>query len=193
MSYCKFGPDSDISLYAATQDPDNTPCWVLLTSAEEQPETFLSRQEVYDRLLTLRDEGRRVPDVALDRLQREMSERRRKIVRITPQLLYEILAPGPAVHMRCTRGIPANATFIGMSYDLASDCYNLCFESSEWDPVPYGERLPLQEVWYRRLRLAPLLDRAASMLADMPASPERDRWLEQWQELRGQLGEDDLW
>lgn len=69
MSYCKFGPDSDVYLYPSTQYPDNTPCWMLLTAAEEQPETLFSRRAVYDRLVALRNEGKRIPDAALERLR----------------------------------------------------------------------------------------------------------------------------
>lgn len=179
MSYCKFGADSDVYLYSSTQHPDSahikSDVWVLLAGAgEQQPEMLPTPRAAYDRLLSLRSEGKRVPEAALERLQEEMSARRRKIVRISPQLLYELLTPSPAVQMRCTKGLPANATFIGMTYDLERDCYGLCFESDEREPVPFNEFLPTQDVRYARFRLAPFLDKAASMLADAPESPERD-------------------
>lgn len=72
MSYCKFGPDSDVYLYSSTHYPDNTPCWALMIDSALEPETLFSRQAALDRLLALRNEGRRVPDAALERLQGEM-------------------------------------------------------------------------------------------------------------------------
>lgn len=72
MSYCRFGPDSDVYVYPSTWYIDNTPCWGLMTTPDQYPETLFSRQVIYDRLIALRNEGRRVPDAALERLRQEM-------------------------------------------------------------------------------------------------------------------------
>ena len=118
-----------------------------------------------------------------------MSEigRRRKLVRIAPELLYALLTSGPVMHVQCTEGLPEGATYIGMSYDIQRDCYSLCFESDVWEPVPFGWELPTQNVQYRRWELRPLFDQAAVWVSEMPQTVERDRWLKTWCVMRGQM------
>ena len=79
-----------------------------------------------------------------------MREYRRKVVRISPLLLHDMLTVGTAVCIQCTEGLPVDAEFIGMSYDSARDCYALCFQSASWQLVSYGEQLPEQRITFTR-------------------------------------------
>lgn len=201
MSYCKFGPDSDVYVYPSTHYPDNMPCWVLMLDAAQEPEILFSRQEIYDRLIALRGEGRRMPDTALERLQQEMEdearnkkmsepvknkERRYKVVYIHPTLLCDLFAAGPPTYTQCIEGLPPDARFVTQHYDLQRDAHGLIFESDTWEPVPFGETLPVHRVTYRLFNVLSLLEQAETLISTS-YDPQANQWLAQWRELKKEL------
>lgn len=117
----------------------------------------------------------------------ELRGRRRKLVSITTWLLHYLLSPGPAIQLQCTEGLPRDARFIGLTYDFQRDNYALCFESDEWEPVPLFAPLPNLNIQYMRWELRPMFDQAAAWISELPSTKERDRWLEEWRDLRERM------
>jgi hypothetical protein len=76
--------------------------------------------------------------------------RRRKIVPISPALLYELFTVGTTLHITCTEGLPAGARFVGHDYDVLRDRHFLVFEADEWELILEAERLPTLNVAYLR-------------------------------------------
>ena len=121
-----------------------------------------------------------------------MNERRRKIVPISPLLLFDLFATSDrAMTIRCTEGLPADARFIGHGYDMQRDMHYLVFESDVWEPVPEFELLPVFVPQFTRYTLAPLLEQAAELIASEwdGASPDSagQRWLYDYEQFRGVL------
>jgi hypothetical protein len=66
MAYARTGPDSDVYCFYDGR------CWWLHASGTGDGEVLRTREALRDRLLELRDEGLRVPQDALDRLDWEI-------------------------------------------------------------------------------------------------------------------------
>lgn len=113
-------------------------------------------------------------------------ERRYRLVFITPDLLYSLLAVGSAVCVQCIEGLPSDARFISQYYDFLRDTYGLVFESNEWGPVPFGQELPIQRVTYRSFSVLSLLEQAESLIS-ASYDPQANQWLAQWRELKKEL------
>lgn len=77
--------------------------------------------------------------------------RRRKIVPIAPELLFQLFTEGHEIHARCNQGLPNDARFIFITQDYQRDMFGLCFESDEWEPVPFGEMLPTYMVLWSEI------------------------------------------
>lgn len=45
-----------------------------------------------------------------------------------------------------TSPIPPGAEYIGTNYDPMRDCFFVCFEHESFDPIPFGEKLPVKDV-----------------------------------------------
>lgn len=115
-----------------------------------------------------------------------MNERRRKLVPVSPDFLYEMFTQGNTIHAKCTRGLPNDARFIGISYDPQRDVYYLCFEAAEWEPVALGLMLPELNVQYTSIHITSLLERAERLFTAQ-YDQESTRWLEEYRALKDVL------
>lgn len=70
------------------------------------------------------------------------NEERRAILRITPQLLGEFLRNGER-HFSVEGGISKNASFIGAWFNHRRKCFDVVFESAEFDLVAVGAKMPI--------------------------------------------------
>lgn len=116
----------------------------------------------------------------------EAKERRYKAVLIEPELLYTLMTVGTPIYIQCFEGLPKDARFITQAYDILRDVHSLIFESDEWEPVPFGERLPIQPVRHRQFHILPLLERAESLIGASYDSTAA-QWLEEWREWKNKL------
>lgn len=116
------------------------------------------------------------------------SEHRAKIVPITPQLFYDLFTIGPPIYIQCTEGLPANARFINYAYDVQRDMHCLVFESDDWAPVPFGEKLPVLIPRLGRFFVVPLLTEAERILSAQYGS-DAEAWLRDWRQIRDALVE----
>lgn len=113
-----------------------------------------------------------------------MNERRRKLVVVSRLLAQDVLwQTDQVVHMKCTRGLPPDALFIGMTYDHMRDVYYFCYQSATWDEVSDGAMLPIVEVQFTNLYVGAFLERAAALLSthDDDGSTQ---WLEEYRAFK---------
>lgn len=70
MSYCRFGDDSDVYLFCGSKYEMH-----VSRTSNSAPESYIfdTPDEVLNKLLDLRDEGVKIPDYALKRLQYEVN------------------------------------------------------------------------------------------------------------------------
>ncbi len=119
-----------------------------------------------------------------------MNERRRKLVPVSGIFMHEG-APhtGDVVHFKCTEGLPADATFIGLTYDYMRDMYYFCYQSSEWDETPDGMMLSLLNPQYINLHVAPFLEQAEKLIEHYADGSEYgDKWLDEYRAFKKQTG-----
>lgn len=116
----------------------------------------------------------------------EAKERRYKAVLIAPDLLYTLMTVGAPIYIQCLEGLPKDARFITQAYDILRDVHSLIFESSEWEPVPFGEIVPIQPVSHRQFYILSLLERAESLIGTSYDSVAT-QWLEEWREWKNKL------
>jgi hypothetical protein len=72
MSYCRFGPDSDVYVYASLGD-EWICCACALNEATESWERFATPAEMIAHLKKHKGAGHMVPEYAIERLQGEGS------------------------------------------------------------------------------------------------------------------------
>lgn len=121
-----------------------------------------------------------------------MNERRRKIIPISPMLLYDLLTQSDrAITIRCEEGLPADARFVGHGVDYQRDMHYLIFESDEWEPAAEFEMLPVLTPQFRRYNVRTLLEQAAELISSEweGASPDSAgrQWLREYEQFRGVL------
>lgn len=114
------------------------------------------------------------------------NERRAKIVPITPELFYGLFTVGPPAYLQCTEGLPPNARFINYAYDVQRDMHCLVFESDDWEPVPFGEKLPVLIPRLGQFFVVSLLTEAERILSAQYGK-EAEQWLEDWRRVKGRL------
>ena len=96
-----------------------------------------------------------------------MNERRRKLVPVSSVfIVQQAWNTGTVIHVKCVEGLPADATFIGLTYDHMRDVYYFCYQSAEWDEVPDGMMLPTFSPTFTNLYVAPFLEQAEGIIAD---------------------------
>ena len=122
-----------------------------------------------------------------------MNERRRKLVPATPMFMHDGMPhTGDVIHFKCVDGIPADATFIGLTYDHMRDTYYFCYQSAEWDEVPDGMMLPVFYPTFTKLEVAPFLERAEKLIdaySDYPDAAENGAaWLAEYRAFKEQTG-----
>lgn len=118
----------------------------------------------------------------------EEHARPRKLVPVAPALLYQLFTAGPPRYIQCVEGLPQNARFIGEHYDHLRDIYYLVFESEEWDPIPFGQELPVLNTRFRLFFVVSLLTKAEALLSAMYGS-DVEQWLTEWRGIKGALVE----
>jgi len=67
---------------------------------------------------------------------------KRAVLKITPELLGEIFRNGK-LHVKIESGIPKEAKFISAWYNYDKTCFNLCYESPQFEEVEEGESMPI--------------------------------------------------
>ncbi len=120
-----------------------------------------------------------------------MNERRRKLVRVSRLLAQDMLwSNGSIVHVKCTKGLPADATFIGMTYDHMRDIYFFCYQSPEWEEVPDYMMLPEFDLEFTNLYVAPFLEQAEKLIEDewQGTNGEGAQWLKEYRAFKKQTG-----
>ncbi len=121
-----------------------------------------------------------------------MNERRRKLVRVSRLLAQDMLwTNGQTIHVKCTKGLPANATFIGMTYDHMRDIYFFCYQSVEWEEVPNYMMLPEFDLEFTNLYVAPFLEQAEALIgryAALQDDPDCAKWIKEYRAFKKQTG-----
>lgn len=67
---------------------------------------------------------------------------RRAILKVSPVFLGEFFRNGE-VHIKIESGLPDDAKFIGVQYDHKKDCFDLCYESTEFAEIKEDEPMPV--------------------------------------------------
>jgi hypothetical protein len=118
----------------------------------------------------------------------EMNERRRKLVPVSAIFAQSITAhTGDVMHIKCTNGLPSDATYIGMTYDHLRDVYFFCYQSTEWEEVPDSEMLPIFTPLFMKLNAAPFLNEAERIIERMYGDSQ-NKWLEEYRAFKQQTG-----
>ena len=123
-----------------------------------------------------------------------MNERRRKLIPVSSIFFMQQVwgHTGAITHIKCTDGLPADATFIGLVYDHMRDVYYFCYQSAEWDEVPDGMMLPVFYPTFMKLEVAPFLERAEKLIdaySDYPDAAENGAaWLAEYRAFKEQTG-----
>ncbi len=122
-----------------------------------------------------------------------MNERRRKLIPVRDILfMQQHWHTGDIVHAKCTDGLPADAAFIGLTYDHMRDTYYFCYQSAEWDEVPDGMMLPIFSPAFTNLYVASFLGQAEALIEayssynDGPDSGPK--WLEAYRAFKARTG-----
>jgi hypothetical protein len=115
-----------------------------------------------------------------------VNERRRKLVPVSA-IFAQMIGPATdtVTHTKCTEGLPADATFIGLTYDHMRDAYYFCYQSAEWDEVPLGEMLPTFAPRFMKFNVAPFLEQAEKLIAAQYGA-EANKWLEEYRAFKKQ-------
>ncbi len=119
-----------------------------------------------------------------------MNERRRKLVPVSGFFVHErVPHTGDVVHSKCVEGLPADATFIGLTYDHLRDVYYFCYQSAEWEETPDGMALPMFNPRFINLHVAPFLEQAERLIEHYAGGSEYgDKWLEEYCAFKEQTG-----
>ena len=94
---------------------------------------------------------------------------------------------GAITHVKCTDGLPADAMFVGLTYDHMRDTYYFCYQSAEWDEVPDGTMLPVFSPTFTNLCTVPLLDQAERLIEPLYGA-DANKWLEEYRALKERTG-----
>ncbi len=118
-----------------------------------------------------------------------MNERRRKLVPVSSIfLMQQVWAyTGAITHVKCTDGLPADAMFIGLTYDHMRDVYYFCYQSAEWDEVPDGVMLPTFSPTFINLYAAPFLEQAERLI-ETQYGDDANKWIEEYRAFKEQTG-----
>ena len=118
-----------------------------------------------------------------------MNERRRKLVPVSSIfLMQQVWAyTGAITHVKCTDGLPADATFIGLTYDHMRNVYYFCYQSAEWDEIPDNQMLPTFSPTFTNLHAAPFLDEAERIIERMYGDSQ-NKWLAEYRAFKQQTG-----
>ncbi len=117
-----------------------------------------------------------------------MNERRRKLIPVSRLFAIDMLwYTGEIAHFKCTDGLPADATFIGLTYDHMRDVYYFCYQSAEWDEVPEGVQLPTFSPTFTKLYSDPLLEQAEKFIETLYGA-DANKWLEEYRAFKEQTG-----
>ena len=119
-----------------------------------------------------------------------MNERRRKLVPVSSVfIMQQAWNTGTVVHAKCTEGLPADASFIGLTYDFQRDIYYFCYQSAEWEEIPDGTMLPTFSPTFTNLYVAPFLEQAEKLIEHYAGGLEYgDKWLEEYRAFKKQTG-----
>lgn len=120
-----------------------------------------------------------------------MNERRRKLVPVSAIFAHIMGArAGDVTHLKCIDGLPADAIYIGLTYDHMRDVYYFCYQSAEWDEIPLGEMLPTFTPQFMGLHVAPFLEEAERLIKDEwdGASGSGAQWLEEYRAFKQRTG-----
>ena len=118
----------------------------------------------------------------------EMNERRRKLIPVSRFLMQQAWAhTGEVIHVKCTDGLPADATLISLTYDHMRDVYFFCYQSSEWEEVPDYEMLPTFVPTFTNLYVGKLLEKAEQII-DTFYGKDANKWLEEYRTFKQQTG-----
>ncbi len=123
-----------------------------------------------------------------------MNKRRRKIVPISPELLYDLFTVGAPIYYQCIEGLPTGARFIAHDYDPLRDVHYLVFEADEWEPVPFNQMLPELTCRLCAFHVAPLLEQAEMLIAAQYGDEgkwlqeqygfDATQWLKEWRTMK---------
>ena len=118
-----------------------------------------------------------------------MNERRRKLIPVSSIFLVQQAwaHTGLFMHVKCTDGLPDDATFIGLTYDHMRDVYYFCYQSAEWDEVPDGMMLPTFTPTFTNLYVAPFLEQAEKLI-EAQYGDDANKWLAEYRAFKKQTG-----
>ena len=117
-----------------------------------------------------------------------MNERRRKLVPVSAIfVMQQAWITGTIVHAKCTEGLPADASFIGLTYDHMRDVYYFCYQSAEWDEIPDGMMLPTFSPTFTNLDVAPFLEQAEKLI-EAQYGDDANKWIEEYRAFKKQTG-----
>ena len=117
-----------------------------------------------------------------------MNERRRKLVPVSA-IFFHSQKPisGEVMHIKCIEGLPADATFISLTYDHIRDVYYFCYQSAEWDEVPLNEMLPIFTPRFMGLHVAPFLEQAEKLI-EVSYINGANQWILDYRTFKKQTG-----
>jgi len=118
-----------------------------------------------------------------------MNERRRRLIPVSSIFLMQQTwaHTGEVTHVKCTAGLPPDATFVGLTYDHMRDVYYFCYQSAEWDEVPDYQMLPTFSPMFVNFNVAPFLERAEKIL-ETSYSDGANEWLAEYRAFKRQTG-----
>ena len=117
-----------------------------------------------------------------------MNARRRKLIRVSRLLAQDMLwSEGTVVHIKCTKGLPADAVFISLTYDHMRDVYFFCYQSADWEPIPDNQVLPELDLEFTNLYVGSFLERAAELINPL-YDTDSARWIEEYQAFKKRVG-----
>lgn len=117
-----------------------------------------------------------------------MNERRRKLIPVSSIFMHDGMPhTNDVVHFKCTEGLPADALFIGLTYDHMRDVYYFCYQSAEWDEVPDGLFLPIFKLTFMNMYVATFLDQSERLIEPL-YSADANKWIEEYRAFKKRTG-----